>query len=242
MPYSVDIDSLRGTDIADSEVGRLFLSHSGRLVHKWAQYFPAYSSQLAPFRAGFPLPGGGIRPLRFMEIGVSHGGSLQLWREYFGRDALICGIDVNPLCAQFDDSTAMVRIGSQTDPDFLRAVVAEMGGVDIVLDDGSHVASHQRASFDVLFPLVCDGGVYAVEDLHTSYWVNFKGGIHRRGTFIEVVKDMVDDMHDWYHDKPRRVLPMGTGVGCVAVFDSLVFVHKQSRLKPMSVRIGTASF
>ena len=83
--------------------------------------------------------------------------------------------------------------------------------------------------------------VYAVEDLHTSYWVNFKGGIHRRGTFIEVVKDMLDDMHDWYHDKPRRVLPMGTGVGCVAVFDSLVFVHKQSRLKPMSVRIGTAS-
>ena len=239
--YSATIDATNRAEIEKSDVGRIFLAHTGRLVHKWTQYFPAYSSQFEQYRVGFPQPDGGLRPLRFLEIGVSHGGSLQLWREYFGPDAVIYGIDVNPSCAQFDDAIAKVRIGSQADAGFLRSVVEEMGGVDIVLDDGSHVANHQRASLDVLLPLVSDGGIYAVEDLHTSYWANFGGGLRRRGAFIEILKAVVDDMHDSYHGKSRRVLPTGVGLDCVAVFDSLVFLHKQAPTRPTSVRIGTDS-
>jgi hypothetical protein len=52
-----------------------------------------------------------------------------------------------------------------------------MGGIDVVIDDGSHVAEHQKISFDVLFPLVSDDGLYLCEDLHTSYWKEFQGGI-----------------------------------------------------------------
>ena len=56
---------------------------------------------------------------RMLEIGVWKGGSLDMWRRYFGASATIVGIDVNPECAQVVDSPNVVRIGSQDDPDFL---------------------------------------------------------------------------------------------------------------------------
>ena len=57
------------------------------------------------------------RPVRLLEIGVFKGGSMHLWRKYFGLEAILFGIDIDPKCAQFDGRDAQVRIGSQDDPD-----------------------------------------------------------------------------------------------------------------------------
>lgn len=165
-----------------------------------------------------------------------------MWRKYLGDNAVIFGIDVDARCGQFDDPQLNIRIGSQADPTFLRSVVEEMGGVDIVLDDGSHVASHQRVTFDTVFPLLSYGGIYAAEDLHTSYWTNFGGGYRRKGTFLEVVKAMIDDMHTWHHDHGPRVIPAESGVDHLSIYDSLVFIHKAARARPMDVEVGTPSF
>ena len=70
--------------------------------------------------------------MRFLEIGVAEGGSLKMWRRYFGPRAVLCGIDINPACARFDGEHGRVRIGSQTDPEFIEAVLAELGGFDVV--------------------------------------------------------------------------------------------------------------
>lgn len=126
-----------------TELGKAFFEHSGRSIFKWTHYLPAYDEQFGRFLEGFTEPDGSRRPLRMLEIGVLHGGSLQLWREYLGPEAIIFGIDVNPAVLAIDDPDLHVKIGSQDDPAFLRRVVAEMGGVDIVLDDGSHIAKHQ---------------------------------------------------------------------------------------------------
>lgn len=176
----------------------LFYGYDGdHLINKWNHFLPIYSRLFAPYRNG--MPDG--RPLRFLEIGVYEGGSLDLWRRFFGDSAILYGIDVDPRCAVFDGRAAQVRIGSQADPAFLRSVVAEMGGVDIVLDDGSHVASHQRVSFETLFPLMAEDGLYVAEDLHTSYWRDYEGGYRRKGTFLEMTKAFIDDMHAWYHHR-----------------------------------------
>jgi hypothetical protein len=135
---------------------------------------------------------------------VAQGGSLSLWRRYFGPEALLFGIDIDDRCRQFDKRDAHVRIGSQDDPAFLRSVVSEMGGVDVVLDDGSHMASHQLTSFQVLFPLLNEGGVYICEDLHAAYSPALDGGYRRSGTFIEVAKQIVDDIHADFHDPAIR--------------------------------------
>lgn len=208
------------------DIHRMFFGHDGRIVHKWVHYLDVYERHFQTLRG---------KPVRMLEIGVSKGGSLEVWRKYLGPEAVIFGIDIDPACAGRVDPPNVVRIGSQDDPAFLRQVVAEMGGLDIVLDDGSHVSSHQRLSFDVLFELLSDGGLYVIEDMHTAYMPSYEGGYRRRGTAIELVKGMIDDMHGWYHARRRRT-PARDWIAGIHVYDSIVVIEKRRRGRPGHMR------
>jgi hypothetical protein len=217
-------EPLLADTLARTEIGRLFAAHRGRVIDKWLWYFEAYERHFAPLRG---------RPIRLLEIGVFKGGSLELWRQYFGPDAVIFGVDIDPECAARVDAPNQVRIGSQADGAFLARVVSEMGGVDVVIDDGSHVAAHQRASFAALFPLLEEGGLYVIEDMHTSYWPGFHhGGNDRPGTAVEFAKQLIDDLHRSWHWRRRR--PHGP-VGAVHAYDSMVFIEKRQALPPYRV-------
>ena len=207
----------------------LFFSTEGRIVEKWLHYLPIYDQLLGRY-AGTDV--------KMIEIGVFNGGSLVLWRRLLGGKATIFGIDINPACAAYDDERASVRIGSQDDPQFLRNVVAEMGGVDIVLDDGSHVARHQRASFKTLFPLLNDGGIYVIEDMHTAYWPALEGGLRRRGTAIEFLKDKIDEMHRHYRVRGKNTTEAIPEIDSIQFFDSIAAVKKKKQLPRRSVAIG----
>lgn len=213
---------------AKTDIERLFYDHQGREVGKWVHYLPIYERYFAPRRGS---------AVRMLEIGVSHGGSLELWRRYFGPTATIFGIDIDPACARRFDPPNQVRIGSQDNPAFLESVVREMGGLDIVLDDGSHVGRHQIASFRTLFPLLAEGGLYLIEDLHASYWAEAGGGVRRPGTAIEYVKTMIDDLHGWYHFKALGT-PAKDEIGFVHFYDSMVVIEKRRRLRPGHIRVG----
>ncbi|MFN4153720.1 MAG: class I SAM-dependent methyltransferase [Paracoccaceae bacterium] len=195
----------------------IFWSNTGPVVHKWHHYLPIYDRYFGPWRD---------RPLRMLEIGVSKGGSLSMWRKYFGPEAVIFGIDIDPTCARFDGISAQVRIGSQADAGFLRSVVEEMGGVDIVLDDGSHWSEHMKASLDVLYPLLSDGGVYMIEDTHACYWRDYGGGHGHPASFLETVKDMVDDLHHWYHPLGQTVTATAGHLSGLHLHDSIVVLEK----------------
>lgn len=108
-----------------------------------------------------------------------------------------------------------------------------MGGVDIVIDDGSHISDHQRISFETLFPLMNEGGVYICEDLQASYWEVFhNGGYKKKGTFIELSKQLVDDLHAWYHEKPQLVLPnIAETVQGVSFYDGFVAIEKRAKTR-----------
>ena len=176
--------------------------------------------------------------MRFLEIGVFKGGSLEVWRDYLGPRATIFGIDIDPDCAAYVDAPNQVRIGSQADPKFLREIVAAMGGVDVVLDDGSHVARHQTISFATLFPLLSDGGLYMIEDTHTSYWPGwFFGGLKRKGTAVELIKETIDDMHRWYHWQKR---PSHGPVRAVHAYDSVAVIEKQATPPPTHIFVPTS--
>lgn len=166
-----------------------FLTNSGRPIHKWKHYFPVYESHFGRYVN---------RPMKFLEIGCWLGGSLQMWKRYFGPHAMIVGIDINPECAAFEEDQIAVRIGDQADPDFLKAVVDEFGAFDAVLDDGSHVMEHIATSFAFLYPRTAEDGIYMVEDLHTAYMENFGGGLRRPDTFIEFCKDMIDELNGYW--------------------------------------------
>jgi cephalosporin hydroxylase len=239
---------------ASNELEQIYYSHTGRRIFKWHHYLAIYDRHLQSFKelaanqpTMIPAATTGLAPngkLRILEIGVQNGGSLQMWRRFFGPNAVIFGIDIDPKCKQFEEDGCQIRIGDQSDPKFLASVVAEMGGVDIVIDDGSHIASHQVASFRALFPVLQMGGIYICEDLHTSYWNDWEGGYKKPGTFIETAKDMVDHMHEWYWpiNTPLNDLGLKKTALAVAFYDSVVVIEKGVKHRPYAVQIGNSSF
>jgi hypothetical protein len=172
-----------------------FLTNDKRIIHKWKHYFPIYERHFKDFV---------YKPVTFIEIGCGLGGSLQMWKRYFGPHARIIGIDSNPECKTFEEDQIEVHIGQQQEHEFLQSVINEVGTPDIVLDDGSHVMSHIIASFEFLYPRMAKNGIYMVEDLHTAYWPEFEGGLRKPSTFIELCKNLVDELNA---DHNRGALP-----------------------------------
>src|SRR5208283_1434927 len=125
----------------------IFQQHSGRLIDKWDHYLPIYDRYFSPFRQ---------RPVRILEIGVSHGGSLQMWRRYFGDEAAIVGVDLDPRCREYVEDGIEVEIGNQADPQFWAQVVDRHVDFDVVIDDGSHVSADQIAAFRHVWPHLRD--------------------------------------------------------------------------------------
>jgi SAM-dependent methyltransferase len=163
-----------------------FLTNDQRVIHKWKHYFPIYERHFRPWV---------YRPVTFIEIGCGEGGSLQMWKRYFGPHARIVGIDIEPESSRFAEDQIDIRIGAQQDLDFLQRLIDEFGAPDIVLDDGSHIMSHVCASFNFLYPKLSSSGIYMVEDLHTAYWPEYEGGHQRQGTFIELCKQLIDQLN-----------------------------------------------
>ena len=227
----------------DGELAGIFLSTPH--LQKWMHYLPIYERTLAGFRS---------QPLRFLEIGVDRGGSLQAWRRYFGPEATLVGIDINPTCAEYDNPPdgTHVRIGSQEDARFLRSVVDEFGFFDVIVDDGSHFTSHVIDSFRFLFPHgLAAGGVYLVEDLQTSYWRHYRNAAT---SFIDLAKGLVDVAHRHYQEegllepdfrigserrRMKMTVPLATRlVESIEFHDGIVVIHKAlpSRDLPGSFR------
>jgi hypothetical protein len=67
-----------------------FLTNNQKLINKWVHYFPIYERHFQKWIN---------QSLVLFEIGVYKGGSVQMWKRYFGPFATIVGIDINPECS-----------------------------------------------------------------------------------------------------------------------------------------------
>jgi SAM-dependent methyltransferase len=122
------------------------------------------------------------RDIRLLELGVLHGGSLQLWRDYFERGRIV-GLDLNPV--EIEDPTGRIRFyqGGQQDTVLLDRIARECApeGFDIIIDDCSHVGDLARVSFWHLFDNhLKPGGLYVIEDWGTGYWDAWPDGVRYR--------------------------------------------------------------
>lgn len=238
-PFSSQIDTQQGLALATCEMERLFFSHKGGILHKWHHYLAIYDRWFAPYKN---------KPITILEIGVSGGGSLELWRKFFGTEARIIGVDIDPSVRDRAPKDAEIYIGDQGDRAFLENLGATVGEFDIIIDDGSHVNIHQILTFDVLFPRLKQGGLFVCEDLHTSYWKSYGGGFPKSGlfgsklpkTWIEYVKVMIDQMHAWYAS-PRDKQPITAltrDIGGLHIYDSIAVFEKQTRGQPFHIIVG----
>lgn len=213
-----------------SDLESYFRNNTGRRISKWTQYFDVYERHFSRFRG---------KPVVMLEIGVGQGGSLQMWKHYFGAGVKIYGIDVDPLCAQLAEDNIEILIGSQSDRAFLRDVKHQIGQVDILLDDGGHTMRQQIITFEELFSLVAHDGVYVVEDLHTSYWPSYGGGLKRWGTFIEYSKNFIDYIHGHHSRQWRfRVNAWTKSIASLHFYDSILVIEKRAMSPPSSEWTG----
>ncbi|MAT07293.1 MAG: hypothetical protein CL424_19870 [Acidimicrobiaceae bacterium] len=217
---------------------RWYFEHNdGHLMDKWDHYFDVYERHFGPFRGRKP---------KMLEIGVSHGGSLQMFRHYLGRGTTIVGIDVHERIVGLAEPGIVPEVGSQSDLDFLADVCRRHGPFDIILDDGSHWYRDQRASLHALWPHLVDGGVYLVEDVHTSYMARYEGGLGRDDTFIGETQRRVDDLHRYWLDDegvegegPNDWTTSMTGIH---VYDSIVVFDKGVHSAPVRRMTGRPAF
>ena len=126
----------------------------------------------------------------FVEIGVLHGGSLFMWKEYFGNKARIIGIDLHPKAKELEKYGFDIFIGSQSDINFWKDFYTKVGKIDILLDDGGHENNQQIITLNESIPNIKDGGIILTEDTHTSYFKKF--GNPSKYSFINYTKYLVD--------------------------------------------------
>lgn len=212
-----------------------FFNNPGRLILKWHHYFEIYHRHFAPFRGCSPV---------VLEIGVFHGGSLQMWRDYFGPGARIVGIDIDPRCRQFEEAQISVLTGDQEDRSFLAEVKRRLPHIDIVIDDGGHAMRQQIVSFEELYPHVQPRGIYLCEDIHTSMMPPYGGGYRRPGTFLEYSKGLVDCLYAWYSADQEvfSVDDMTRSTYALHFYDSVLVVEKRPIELPRESATGTPAF
>jgi hypothetical protein len=217
-----------------NDLERYFTTNSGRQIHKHMHYFEIYDRHFSRFRG---------TDVHVVEFGVSQGGSLQMWKQYFGPKASIIGIDINPHCKALEEGQIQVFIGDQNERRFLKSLTVSIPRMDILIDDGGHTMKQQIGTYEELFPHIAKNGVYLCEDLCTSYWPEYGGGYRKRRTFIEYSKRFIDQINAWHAFQPSRlrVDAFTRSAHSLHYYDSVLVIEKRTIERPLHLTTGTAS-
>ena len=171
-------------------------------------YFEVYDTLFAKYVG---------QPITFVEIGIFNGGSLFMWRSFFGPQARIIGIDLNPNAKVWEKDGFEIFIGDQADPDFWADFNAKVGPVDIMLDDGGHTYTQQIVTTECVLDTIKDGGMLVVEDVHTSYMTGFG---EQKFSFVNYVSVWINKINSRFGKFPKY--QNDRRVWSVEVFDSIV--------------------
>jgi cephalosporin hydroxylase len=185
---------------------------------KHTTYFSVYDELFSKYKD---------KNIVFIEIGVFQGGSLFMWREYFGEQARIIGIDINPGAKKWEKDGFEIFIGSQSDPQFWVNFFNIIGEVDIILDDGGHTFEQQIITAESVLHNIKDGGMHVVEDTHTSYMPDYGGASN--ASFISYAKNMIDGLNYRYeHFKNKKT--NNKSIFSMQFFESFVVFNVNRKL------------
>lgn len=187
-------------------------------------YLKIYERYLERLRGSFVV---------LLEIGIGGyeypdrgGQSLRMWYDYFQHGRIV-GVDRFEKIGMANDRTH-VFIGSQDDPVFLADVVKQVGNPNIIIDDGSHICPLTIFTFMILFPLLAPGGIYICEDVHTSYWPEYKGRKvpGANGTTIQFFKDLTDQLNHEVLEPIFRQQQYAGKIEYIHFYKELVIIKK----------------
>ena len=173
----------------------IYNNHEEKVSDKWFSYINKYDELFAPYKD---------LPINLFEIGIQNGGSLEIYSKYFSKAQNIIGNDINIKCRElkFNDERIKLIVGDANEINTKQKIL-DLQKFDIIIDDGSHTSPDIIKSFANYFNHLKNGGLYIIEDLHCSYWKQFKGGLFFPISSISFFKKIIDLInHDhWGIDK-----------------------------------------
>ena len=189
----------------------------GQGIWKWNHYFDIYDRHFRRFRG---------QEVHVLEIGVYSGGSLEMWREYFGPKARIFGVDIEPDCRVYESDNIKIFIGDQADRLFWRDFRQQVPTLDIVIDDGGHLAEQQIVSVEELLPFLRAGGVYFCEDVHSAF--------NQFASYVHGLAHQLNDCSSWVasEDNERRLVcdstPFQAAVGSIHLYPFVTVIERNA--------------
>lgn len=121
-------------------------------------------------------------PRTIMEIGMFKGGSM-VWYDKLYKPDMLVGIDLNqhPIAAlenyRKDKPHIKTYYGRHQEKPGTRVTALESFpyGIDLVVDDASHLYAQTKATFEMLFPMIRPGGHYVIEDWRWAHQPAYQG-------------------------------------------------------------------
>ncbi len=177
-------------------------------VWKWDHYLDIYHRHFQRFVG---------REVHVMEVGVYSGGSLDMWREYFGPKCKIYGVDIEDACRCYENDYTKIFIGDQEDPGFWKDVRQQVPRLDILIDDGGHEYLQQIVSMEEMLPHLQADGVYVCEDI--------RGELERFNAFAYGLISSLNSMARYYPDG-LHATPFQSNIGSLHCYPFVTVVEK----------------
>jgi len=183
-----------------------------KLSMKWSSYFQVYDQILKPYKN---------KKVKFVEVGVSNGGSLFIWKKYFAKNSIIIGVDLNPDAKKLEKYGFKIFIGNQADKNFWYHFYKKVGKIDILLDDGGHKNIQQISTVHYSLPYINKTGMIIVEDTHSSY-IKKQFGNPSKYSFINYCNLITKSIHRRCSIFNKKMNIYSKKIFSINIFESIV--------------------
>ena len=170
-------------DFKKLDIYKFFLE-AKRTATKATNYFEAYEELLSKYRN---------KKIIVVEIGVKWGGSLHMWKNYFGNESRIIGVDFHSDVKKLEKEGFEIYIGDQSSKLFWKEFFDKVGKVDVIIDDGGHTNENQIITLNCCLPNINNGGILITEDVGASYSSKFDNP--QKYSYINYCKFLIDDIN-----------------------------------------------
>ena len=183
---------------------------------KWSNYFEIYENLFKRFIN---------KKITLVEVGIGNGGSLFMWRNYFGKKAKIIGIELNPEAKKLEKKGFKIFIGDQSNPDFWKKFYKKIGKIDILIDDGGHTNLQQITTLMESVNHINYDGMIIVEDTHTSFMNNKGFKNTSRFSFINFTSSLVEILHRRNPMIKKEPNYLSKKINSIEYYDSVVVIN-----------------
>ena len=193
-----------------------FFKSSPKYSIKWNNYFEIYEKLLKRFKN---------KKITLVEVVIGNGGSLFMWRNYFGKKAKIIGVELNPKAKKLEQNGFDIFIGDQSTPIFWKNFYKKVGKIDILIDDGGHTNLQQITTLMESLKNINNDGMIVVEDTHASFMKNKGFKNPSKFSFINFTTLLIENLHRRNPILKKKLNLFSKKIHSIEYYDSITVVN-----------------